>query len=100
MDRVQAILRAEGARLWINHDTAQNATIRTHRVDRASRGCARTLAGTQTARQQVAKMAAPQNEAERTKAMNWVAKVVSEKLENTPAVALKSYIHASVLDPG
>ena len=27
MDKMEAIVRAEGALLWLNHDVAQNATI-------------------------------------------------------------------------
>jgi DNA topoisomerase-1 len=52
----------------------------------------RTLIGTKVAGNEVAKMPVPKTPAEYKKAATAVAKVVSEKLGNTPAVALQSYI--------
>ena len=53
----------------------------------------RTLLGTQTAQQAAAAMLPPKTEKEYVKQVKQVAKIVSEKLGNTPAVALSSYIH-------
>lgn len=53
---------------------------------------ARTLLGTRTAGSTVATMKAPRNPAEYKKAVKAVCTVVANKLGNTPAVALSSYI--------
>ena len=56
----------------------------------------RTLLGTRTAMQEVAKMPMPKNEKDYVKAVKAVASVVSKKLGNTPTVALQSYISPAV----
>ncbi len=53
----------------------------------------RTLLGTKAAMEAMKKTNPPKNEKEYKKAVMSVAKKVSEKLGNTPAVALKSYIN-------
>ena len=56
----------------------------------------RTWTGTATALRTVATLKAPTSEKDYKKAVKTVAKVVSEKLGNTPAIALKSYIDPTV----
>jgi DNA topoisomerase-1 len=56
----------------------------------------RTLLGTRTAMEQVKKEKPPSNEKEYKKKVKLVAKYVSQKLGNTPSVALKAYIHPVV----
>lgn len=56
----------------------------------------RTLLGTRTAMQQVAKQPRPSNPTAYKKAVKAVAKTVSDKLGNTPTVALQSYINPVV----
>lgn len=56
----------------------------------------RTLVGTRSAMDEVSRMPAPANMKEYKKAVMQVAKVVSEKLGNTPTIALQSYIAPSV----
>lgn len=56
----------------------------------------RTLLGTKTAMDAMSKLPAPKTEAEYKKATLAVAKEVSEKLGNTPTVALQSYINPAV----
>jgi DNA topoisomerase-1 len=56
----------------------------------------RTLLGTRTAQEVVARMPAPSDEKTYKLAVKDVAKAVSAKLGNTPTVALQSYIHPVV----
>jgi DNA topoisomerase IB len=56
----------------------------------------RTKIGTDTAIENINKMPAPTNLKEYKKAMKAVAMEVSKRLNNTPAIALKSYIVSSV----
>ena len=56
----------------------------------------RTLLGTRTAMQEIAKMPAPKTEKDYVKAVKAVATIVSKKLGNTPTVALQSYISPAV----
>jgi len=56
----------------------------------------RTLLGTRTAQNEVARMPAPSDERSYRVSVKAVAKTVSAKLGNTPVVALQSYIHPSV----
>lgn len=56
----------------------------------------RTLIGTATAIVEIRKIKAPSDKKSYKKAVRTVAKKVSAKLNNTPAVALKSYINPSV----
>jgi DNA topoisomerase I len=56
----------------------------------------RTLLGTRTAMEEIAKMPIPKNEKEYKQFVKEVATKVSEKLGNTPTVALESYINPSV----
>jgi DNA topoisomerase-1 len=56
----------------------------------------RTLLGTKSAMAEVAKHPAPKNSKDYVKAVKAIAKSVSEKLGNTPTVALQSYINPSV----
>jgi DNA topoisomerase I len=56
----------------------------------------RTKIGTDTAIENINKMPAPTNLKEYKKALKAVATKVSERLNNTPAIALKSYIVSSV----
>ena len=56
----------------------------------------RTLLGTRTAMQEVAKTQAPKTEKDYVKAVKAVATIVSKKLGNTPTVALQSYISPAV----
>jgi DNA topoisomerase-1 len=59
----------------------------------------RTLLGTTTAEKEVAKLPAPSSMTSYKKAVKSVAKVVAEKLGNTPTVALQSYISPHVFSP-
>lgn len=52
----------------------------------------RTLHGTKTAMREVAKLPTPKTESAYKKSVRDVAKVVAEKLGNTPIIALQSYI--------
>ena len=56
----------------------------------------RTLLGTTTAADEVARRPTPTNAKEYKKAVMEVAKVVSTKLGNTPVIALQSYINPAV----
>jgi DNA topoisomerase-1 len=56
----------------------------------------RTLLGTRTAMDEVAKAATPADDKSYKKAVMAVAKVVSTKLGNTPTIALQSYINPAV----
>jgi DNA topoisomerase IB len=56
----------------------------------------RTLVGTRTAMEEVAKMSPPKSTKEYKKAVLSVAKTVSTRLGNTPTVALQSYISPTV----
>lgn len=56
----------------------------------------RTLLGTRTAMAEVARLPAPKDEASYKKAVMSVAKTVSQKLGNTPIIALQSYINPAV----
>lgn len=56
----------------------------------------RTLLGTKTAMKEVENMPAPKTEKEYNKSCHVVAKAVSQKLGNTPTVALQSYISPAV----
>jgi DNA topoisomerase IB len=56
----------------------------------------RTHHGTATALEEVAKMPKPANEKEYKKAVMAVAKIVAQKLGNTPTIALQSYISPTV----
>lgn len=58
----------------------------------------RTVVAAETALDAIAKTKAPDNEAAFKKAVKAVAKQVSDKLGNTPTVALKSYIPSEVFD--
>jgi DNA topoisomerase I len=59
----------------------------------------RTLVGTRTAVDEVAKAAPPKNEKEYKRAVLNVAKIVSARLGNTPTVALQSYISPLAFAP-
>ena len=56
----------------------------------------RTLIGTRTAVMAMTQMVGPTTQKEYKKAVRAVARAVSEKLGNTPAVALQSYIHPAI----
>jgi DNA topoisomerase-1 len=56
----------------------------------------RTLLGTRTAMELISKVKKPNNEKEYKKAVMDIANQVSQKLGNTPSVALKSYIAPEV----
>lgn len=56
----------------------------------------RTHVGTSTAYEMVKATAAPKTEAEDKKAVMNVAKIVSQRLGNTPVIALQSYISPAV----
>ena len=56
----------------------------------------RTHLGTKTAMEEIAKLPKPQNEKEYKKSVLAVAKVVSQKLGNTPTIALQAYINPSI----
>ena len=56
----------------------------------------RTLMGTSTAREMVAKMKPPRSEKEYKKQVRAVAEAVAKRLGNTPIVALQSYISPTV----
>jgi DNA topoisomerase-1 len=56
----------------------------------------RTLMGTRTAMEEVAKLPRPKNEKEYKKSVMTVAKTVATKLGNTPVIALQSYISPAV----
>ena len=56
----------------------------------------RTLLGTRTALDEVAKRPPPKNDKEYRKEVMSVAKVVSTRLGNTPTIALQSYINPAV----
>lgn len=59
----------------------------------------RTVLGTRTAMEAVRNIGVPRNESEYKQAVGSVAKIVSEKLGNTPSVALQSYISPAVFAP-
>ncbi len=59
----------------------------------------RTLKGTTTAAEEIARRPVPTTKAEYLKAVKEVAKVVAGKLGNTPAVSLQSYIDPTVFHP-
>jgi DNA topoisomerase-1 len=56
----------------------------------------RTLLGTKTAADEVARAEAPNNQKEYKRAVMSVAKAVSARLGNTPVIALQSYINPAV----
>jgi DNA topoisomerase-1 len=59
----------------------------------------RTMLGTRTAQQEIAKMTKPASATAYKKAVKAVATAVAKKLGNTPAVALSSYISPFVFAP-